>query len=708
MSLTGSAVDSTVTDFLLSLARHDRAAATPLLAEVIEPRFVQLCVDQHLGPYLYGLASQLPWLELSPETELDLKLLYLEQWSRNARLLKPLAELQRSFSEAGMAFILLKGPYLAQRLYGDLAHRAMADVDILVRREELRPACERLRLLGFERTSRLPLAVETSFRFTHALDFVRDGIEIELHHALRSEPSLKISEDDLWAGGHTELDGLRYRVLPDAYSLLLQLLSIREDVGLATVTLRSFLDLYLLLREVDLEMSWADFFAARRHEGTLGVSVNVIDLFLSVFGTAKEFPELAESLAAHRDRLVVSGSRERYLEILTGSLWVKKGWAMRSYDRPFPLVLTRWLLNAPLRAVTHAHANVFARGRSIGLPMHAPTEPFFSTPTLEALGLERAAFDERIVRFGSLTTRIHSTSTLYFSMLEELFRLDLEDAESVTAEQDVALEVYLFDIGKARLRNAVRRPDRALDLHGGITQIHQRIVSAYVRSGEPCPTAVMPVMAEGHSYDLIIHSLMLVFYKLLFLFGRVHLHAASVAHPDGASLFVGGKGAGKSTISLALGRAGATVLGEDHVVVRRTEEGFAASGCDDLLRVTAETERHFFGEISEVEAVDFAGTPKKEISLRDHLSASAWTDRRIDRILFPRVRERFEIGPLAPAAALTRIFSAINDRHSFAEREDLQDLLDFFAELVESAELFDLTLSRDLDDLDQLVEFFQS
>jgi hypothetical protein len=57
------------------------------------------------------------------------------------------------------------------------------------------------------------------------------------------------------------------------------------------------------------------------------------------------------------------------------------------------------------------------------------------------------------------------------------------------------------------------------------------------------------------------------------LAGRLVLHAAAVALPAGAVLFVGAAGAGKSTLALGFDAAGVPVLADDHVVVDAPLEG---------------------------------------------------------------------------------------------------------------------------------------
>jgi hypothetical protein len=58
---------------------------------------------------------------------------YLRQWTKNERLVREAARLLPRLTEAAPSLLFLKGPFLAQRFYGNLDRRAVSDLDILVR-----------------------------------------------------------------------------------------------------------------------------------------------------------------------------------------------------------------------------------------------------------------------------------------------------------------------------------------------------------------------------------------------------------------------------------------------------------------------------------------------------------------------------------------------------------------------------------------------
>lgn len=78
-----------------------------------------------------------------------------------------------AFHAAGLAVIPLKGPVLAERLYGDPALRSYADLDLLVQIPDLAAAEQALTAIGF---------VPTASADDYHQPWARNSIHLELHH----------------------------------------------------------------------------------------------------------------------------------------------------------------------------------------------------------------------------------------------------------------------------------------------------------------------------------------------------------------------------------------------------------------------------------------------------------------------------------------------------------------------------------------------
>ena len=198
-----------------------------------------------------------------------------------------------------------------------------------------------------------------------------------------------------------------------------------------------------------------------------------------------------------------------------------------------------------------------------------------------------------------------------------------------------------------------------------------------------------------------------VLHKILFFLDRVILHGAAVRVGDEVCVFVGDKGAGKSTTSLALARAGGTVLGEDQIVLRRTDGRYLVSGGDERSRVTERTERHFFTEPLAVPARDFAGTMKKEIRMREFFRSEPFQDFPPNRLIFPKVTGTFQLRPLKAQFALLRMLAYNGHFQRFQGGADQKEFLDFLAGFIATVSCWELSLSNDLTELDRLAARLQ-
>ncbi|MEQ1870853.1 MAG: hypothetical protein ABL961_12605 [Vicinamibacterales bacterium] len=245
--------------------------------------------------------------------------------------------------------------------------------------------------------------------------------------------------------------------------------------------------------------------------------------------------------------------------------------------------------------------------------------------------------------------------------------------------------------------------DDALTVHqtaGGIS-LTSEFVRARLERGEPLTIEVLVRRAPSPAAAYQVH-LAIAMHRLLLAMDAVYLPAAAVVLDGHAHVFIGEKGAGKSTISLALGLSGATVLSDDHVLIERTPAGFVVSGCESLARVTADTEAQLFGEPLPVAAQDFAGTLKKEFALADYVQADLSTARPIAALHFPRVGTSLQLTPRRAQHTVLDLIERTRRSYRPQNAEEIAQLLDFWSALATAVPSFDLELSTDLQTLARL------
>ena len=142
----------------------------------------------HIGAErLSGIASAAAHagaLELEDPYADELRTLHADDMTWTLALERALLAIAVKAQEAGVEFIVLKGPALAHRFYPDPSWRAFTDIDILVRTHDWRRACAVLERTGFRRERPEP---RTGFdeRFGKAAVHVdAGGLNVDLHRTL--------------------------------------------------------------------------------------------------------------------------------------------------------------------------------------------------------------------------------------------------------------------------------------------------------------------------------------------------------------------------------------------------------------------------------------------------------------------------------------------------------------------------------------------
>lgn len=281
------------------------------------PDVIGAAARHQLVPLLYkqlkkvGARASVP-----PDVWQRLRLAYFAGASRNARLLKELGALLERLRSAGVRVIVLKGAFLAEAVYLDVALRHMTDIDLMVPRAALPKAYAVL--LDTNRVLRLPKGTRAGFA---------SGWELRL--------PVDAGVDFCWAidvpGGRSRLDvdGLWSRALPAAVVGVEVLVLSPEDLLLHLCLhathrhglsdgLRPFVDIARVASHYRNEMDWpqvvgrAHEWGASRYVGlALQLARNMLDA---------EVPDDAV------ERLVPGGVDQRALATARQSVLAKTGY----------------------------------------------------------------------------------------------------------------------------------------------------------------------------------------------------------------------------------------------------------------------------------------------------------------------------------------------------------------------------------------------
>ena len=311
-----------------------------------------------------------------------------------------------------------------------------------------------------------------------------------------------------------------------------------------------------------------------------------------------------------------------------------------------------------------------------------------------------AAAMSRLLRLGSFDIALVGDSAPYHALLERLFRTRLEPRRREPSDLQMSLTTTPSGNGYGA-SDALECRDE-----GDQLIIATDVIAGCLHRRTTPPHLELHIAGDHPRIVVLDHYLRIVVNAVLRQLGRIRMHAAAIDLGDATSLFVGEKGAGKTTISLHLARHGGTVLAEDQVMIRRRDDDvYLAAGSDGLMRVTAKTEAHFFPHALAVTPVAIAGVAKKEIDAHDHVACMPHREHSLRRLFFPEVGRDFSVQRLSGREALVRLATPLTPINRFADDEDRRGFLQFLAGLTRQVESYRLTLSPNLADLQRLSEF---
>jgi len=345
----------TLLAFLLK-GNHEAARDHLNRRELDFDSFNDFIAKHQIRPYLYSVLANSPARESFPPGLIDdLKAFYIRQKVRNELMVAELVQLSKQFSRAGQEFILLKGPHLAERFYGSLDRRAFWDIDILVRKRDFANAARLLQQCGFKRTSRVLIHERLATHFTHAFDFAKPCLAVDLHSALATRPSYAINYEQIWEQKEKLLlNGESFSVLSNEHTLLFTIISIFRDIEVSKIRLRSFLDLYMIVNAIQGHFDWDDFLEPRKRENLFRIALNILSLFLRLFACHDEFPDLAKALS-RRESFLASTDEKTLGRLITHSHvgMTHRMWAARLYQGSRVRFLLWWMISMPFRRAAY-------------------------------------------------------------------------------------------------------------------------------------------------------------------------------------------------------------------------------------------------------------------------------------------------------------------------------------------------------------------
>lgn len=148
--------------------------------------FLKLTRHHRVYPLIYLKLKEIEQGLIYPSILQALHSDYIRNTFQMLHLSGEMERVCRAFNENGICSIMLKGPVLAEYLYGDISLRTSKDLDILVSTDDIEKTEEILFRLGYEIKSDFPRILSDWKWREHHINYFhpQNKIEIELHWRL--------------------------------------------------------------------------------------------------------------------------------------------------------------------------------------------------------------------------------------------------------------------------------------------------------------------------------------------------------------------------------------------------------------------------------------------------------------------------------------------------------------------------------------------
>ncbi len=313
-------------NFLLSVVCLEPTASeleriNQLLPQVEDwERVVRLLLKQGSAPLLHVKLPKLTNAALIPAGYRSfLQQAYYKSLTRGMLLYASFDEVIEALQ--GMDVLVLKGAYLSEHLYKDIALRQFSDLDLLVHEADGLRALAALQAIGFSPRASKPVSkfVEMHSDVVHYAPMERGEVSVEIHIKLHSpNKQYQLSMADIWQRSQAvTIHQKAVRVMSTDDLLIHLCVHAYKHFMEGEIQLKSFNDLVNLLRTLPTSYNWIAL-------EQLCVQYGCADI---VFGylllTHKHYPApLPAWIASKYASSLASATEERFVNYVQGKTYV--------------------------------------------------------------------------------------------------------------------------------------------------------------------------------------------------------------------------------------------------------------------------------------------------------------------------------------------------------------------------------------------------
>lgn len=271
----------------------------------------------------------------------------------NAHLAETLIDILDGLEAAGVEAMPVKGLVLAEGLYGDVAARPCADLDVLVRPADLARSGDVLRAIGFGQRA-LPRYKALVHEFHEPAWGRGEGpehVRLELHWALWADSERRLGTDGLWDRSVTgSLLGHPVRTL----SIEDTLLHLAIHRTRSALRLRWLVDVAELVRRHGTSFDWAAYLDRAQKARARTASWVVLALARDLLDAPVPDDVLARLAVRQPKRAVLErtcGATALFRPAADGVVKQQPHLALRAFEEDGPRRISRLIVGSALRPV---------------------------------------------------------------------------------------------------------------------------------------------------------------------------------------------------------------------------------------------------------------------------------------------------------------------------------------------------------------------
>jgi hypothetical protein len=306
------------------VTRHPSPASRQPLAVSREPTavwpdIVVLAASHCLAPLLFKRLKDIEaWACVPADAWERLRLAYFVSAGRNGRLYRRLEPVLRCLRSHDIPVIVLKGAYLAEAVYGDVALRQMCDADLMVPKADLPKAHAVLLDMGRSHQQ----SADIDRRRLHLPPVVIRDLVVELHWTIASPTGpVRVDAAGLWDRARpVTIAGVEVLALSPEDLLLHLCLHFGYQHHLAG--LKSFCDVAETIHHFRGKMDWQQVVERAREWGATRYVGLTLHLARSMMDAAVPDEVLAQLVPGDIDQRILETAKESVLARTGYGPWV--------------------------------------------------------------------------------------------------------------------------------------------------------------------------------------------------------------------------------------------------------------------------------------------------------------------------------------------------------------------------------------------------